>query len=609
MKRILIAVTAMLALGAGGAVAMDDDGMMAEGPALSFSGSAGMALTYMGQVKDGATITHESEMTFNHFVKIGIAGAGTTDGGLTFGADVRINTNKVDDADVFIGGDMWTLTVGTPDRASDLAFSLNDVGWDGNLGVDDVAEGVGKSTGDAQARFDLKLGSTTLAFSVATTEATPYKKAVGAETTSVEVDTVTVAPGVDAVIELVEGTGVAGKPAEYVIKDGTGTPYTPGLDGQYHFTFGSWDDAPIIGKAGGREFKFADRGDFFNDDGEFAPAALGRAAYETAFDNKYSPADRSKARVGDIFVSVDGNWELVTAIAAPTRGNDGVVTNPGAVTTQTYQLNGWGYDGDFVVNPAGRNIWNWKAERFAEGDELADRQAAPTDASHGAVLQAFWRYSGAFRLGADDEVGGDGGNADTPDPGAVLVRDATETTPGVAATLELVDGTGTDGIPAKYRLKDGTGKAPVVTVDTVKREIVLKAAMDAIEAQSQKTHWGIGVKSELGPVTLGLGADSNDALMFSVGGSRDGFGGSFFYGRRSMDEGEDVTSMGAEGTFSAGASTGINVVYAQSEMGNVKMDGFGIGVTHDLGGKAKVQAGLASVNDRDKFSAGVTMEF
>jgi len=606
MKRILIAVAA-LGLMAGPAVAMDE---MSEGPALSFSGSAGMALTYMGQVKDGATVTHESEMTFNHFVKIGIAGSGTTDGGLTFGADVRINTTKVDDADVFIGGDMWTLTVGTPDRASDLAFSLGDVGWDGNLGVDDVAEGVGKSTGDAQARFDLKLGSTTLGFSVATTEATPYTKAKAAETTSVMVDTVSVAPGVDAEIELVEGTGTAGKPAEYVIKDGTGTPYTPGLDGQYHFTLGDWDGAPSIGKAGSQKFVYANRGDLFNDDGKFAPPAPSETAYTTAFDEEYD--DQSKAKVGDVLVSGNGSWRVVTSRTAGKQRGDGSFAPANLDFSDTKNLNGWGYDGDFVVNPDGEKIWNWNAGdngRFAEGGEL-DGRDAPTDASHGDVLRAFWIYDSAFRLGADGKVGGStSADADTPHPVAVLVRDATETTAGIAAVLEKVDGTGVDGIPAQYRLKDGTGTAPVVTVNAVEREIVIKAAMDAIEAQSQKTHWGIGVKSELGPVTLGLGADSNDALMFSVGGSRDGFGGSFFYGRRNMDESEDITSMGAEGTFSAGDATSINVVYAQSEMGNVKMDGFGVGVTHDLGGKATVQAGLASVNDRDKFSAGVTMSF
>jgi len=158
-------------------------------------------------------------------------------------------------------------------------------------------------------------------------------------------------------------------------------------------------------------------------------------------------------------------------------------------------------------------------------------------------------------------------------------------------------------------VEDGTVTVPAreVTIE----DVVLEQAVTAIvEAKSQETHWTVGVKAALGPVTFGLGVDSNDAMMASVGGGMDGFGGSIFYGRKDgANGGHDTTSMGAEGTFKAGDATNLNVVYAQSETGNAKMDGFGLGVTHDLGGGAKVQAGLASVNDRDKFSAGVTMSF
>jgi len=73
--------------------------------------------------------------------------------------------------------------------------------------------------------------------------------------------------------------------------------------------------------------------------------------------------------------------------------------------------------------------------------------------------------------------------------------------------------------------------------------------------------------------------------------------------------GHDTTSMGAEGKFSTGDGTSVNVIYASAETGNVKVDGFGVGVTHTLGGDAEVQAGLARVNDRDSFSAGVVMSF
>jgi len=634
MKRILIAATA-LGLMAGPAVAMDE---MAEGPALSFSGSAGMALTYMGQVKDGATITHESEMTFNHFVKIGIAGSGTTDGGLTFGADVRINTTKVDEADVFIGGDMWTLTVGTPDRASDLGFGIDDVGWDGNLGVDDVAEGVGKSTGDHQARFDLKLGSTTLGFSVATTEATPYTKKVDGTKYTIPAQTVTVKGGTFAVagtevklpsfsgnIKSEDGIAVTGTEVKLPSYTGTlaggGTVTIPAVDGTWKI-------------------------------------GTGDAAYEAS-----APTERAFLEGYVRSSNFDGSGKSITI----DNDNAFIITNnAGVVTYASKKTDDFGapISCDFGVNTCAgfagtspKDIYGLKYE----GGEWLDTLDGNAEVPAGARKTAAENYRAHFNLGSDNTIGGENEASDLPETdyddrkAADTLTDAGKTNLLASyeelAGLKRVIATDVDQVSQSQAAREGTldGDASVtvnpdgqvqVTQGTViidgvdvdvtadagatvtqgsvtiknqdveipKQEIVV-GAVEAIMAQSQKTHWGIGVKSELGPVTLGLGADSNDALMFSVGGSRDGFGGSFFYGRRSMDEGEDVTSMGAEGTFSAGASTSINVVYAQSETGSAKADGFGVGVTHDLGGKAKVQAGLASVNDRDKFSAGVTMEF
>jgi len=174
----------MLALGAGGAVAMDE---MSEGPALSLSGSAGLGATFTGEMKDGTTIKEKAKTEFNHFAKITFKGSGVTDGGLTFGAKVRVNTDKVDDAEVHIGGEMWTLTVGDNDKASDLGYSLGDVGFDGNLGVDDVAEKFYNqfSGGDAtkeygvknaaRARLDLTFGVAKVAVSVGQTAGSKYK--------------------------------------------------------------------------------------------------------------------------------------------------------------------------------------------------------------------------------------------------------------------------------------------------------------------------------------------------------------------------------------------------------------------------------------------------
>ncbi len=179
MMRTFLITAATLGLLAGSAVAQDEMAM-ADGPALSLSGSAGLGATFTGEVKKGNTVTSQSKTEFNHFAKVTFKGAGVTDGGLTFGMKVRVNggnEGKVDDAEVHIGGESWTLTVGDNDPASDLAYSLGDVGFDGNLGVDDVAEKFHSQFNDkaygvkdaAQARLDLTFGVATIGVSVGQT--------------------------------------------------------------------------------------------------------------------------------------------------------------------------------------------------------------------------------------------------------------------------------------------------------------------------------------------------------------------------------------------------------------------------------------------------------
>ncbi len=174
MRAILITATTMLGLSLSGAVAQDE--MMSGG--ISLSGSAGLGLTFHGDIDkvDPQTVggngankdvvlkkgvdPAESRSEVNHFVKFVLKGEGVTDGGLTFGASARINTDKVDDAEVYIGGEMWSVNVGAIDPASDMAENLPDVGFDGNIGVDNVAE---EATADTAADAGV-----TLNFGVAT---------------------------------------------------------------------------------------------------------------------------------------------------------------------------------------------------------------------------------------------------------------------------------------------------------------------------------------------------------------------------------------------------------------------------------------------------------
>jgi len=148
MKKLLIACAA-LGLSLGGANAMDD--MAMDGPALSLTGSAGMGLTFMAGEDNTA---NQNRTSIDHFAKVTFTGEGVTDGGITFGMKVRVNTNKVDDDEVYIKGELWEVRVGDIDPASDMAETLPDVGFDGNLGVDNVAEAaLDDTTADVIGKF------------------------------------------------------------------------------------------------------------------------------------------------------------------------------------------------------------------------------------------------------------------------------------------------------------------------------------------------------------------------------------------------------------------------------------------------------------------------
>ncbi len=174
MKRLMITCAA-LGLLAGGAHAQDE--MMAGG--LSLTGEAGLGLIWEGDRslpginyaadgdKDVDAVTHKSRANFLSKFDLKFAGSGVTDGGLTFGAGAKIearggqrqdNAEAVKDAEVYIGGEIWKLTVGNLDPASNMAHNLPDVGYDG-LGVDDIAEraDIG-GAGDANVAFDLDFG-------------------------------------------------------------------------------------------------------------------------------------------------------------------------------------------------------------------------------------------------------------------------------------------------------------------------------------------------------------------------------------------------------------------------------------------------------------------
>src|SRR6056297_1063500 len=125
MKKVLLASTALL-LTAG----------FASAQSIELSGDANAGLKYD---EDGDLVPGGDELTVHNEINMTIAGSGSTDTGLTFGAFLTIDeTDGLDDAEVFVSGVFGTVTVGRIDHATD-SLGIADIGFDG-IGLDDHAE-------------------------------------------------------------------------------------------------------------------------------------------------------------------------------------------------------------------------------------------------------------------------------------------------------------------------------------------------------------------------------------------------------------------------------------------------------------------------------------
>jgi len=551
---------------AGPAVAMDDDGMMAEGPAIAVGGSAKLGLVYSGQKKTGDRVDMEPRTSFHSEVDIEFTGQGVTDGGLTFGAtataEFRSGGASAPAPDVFIGGDMWKIIIGSPKQATDdLAFSLNDIGFTG-LGVDDIAEEPFKLKDSAQARFELTLGVATVAVTVGQTNG----KAVS--------------EGTERKGTLTDG-GLnlsAGQTISFAAEPGT-------------FPIGSTktnNAATITAQTNGAFFQqFVTR--TYVVEGEDDPSH---------YFTKAHLIDALEKRDG--FFDADNDGE----IEADETDRLGLIIDSGAVKFASVQVTPNSnelFEGTTRVRQI-RILTGFK--RNDDDDGWVTSGGAPVTAPK--TVAALDEYASYFDLGDDKGVGGsdDELSAEGRQKLAAMDADVLNKLLKDAVTINTEDDGYVKPEPELTRtIAEGSDIADQKGTVTWVEGAVAKAT-------KSKTHWTAGVKADLGPVTFGLGVDSNDSILANVGGDMGQFGGSIFYGRQ--DGGstmEDLTALGAEVKVTAAEGTTVNAVYAQAERGTAKSDGFGLGVTHALGGGANVEAGFAQVNDQDKFSVGVAMKF
>ena len=167
---------------------------------------------------------------------------------------------------------------------------------------------------------------------------------------------------------------------------------------------------------------------------------------------------------------------------------------------------------------------------------------------------------------------------------------------------------------------------------------------DDTAAEKEDTEWAVGVGFEIGSTSLAIGYDNEKLIQAGIGADLGAFGGKLFFSQQKADGPVDdaadkmlenkKTGIGVELTVSAGENTTINTVYAQGKQSDIRSTydddqgtntaddtlhpsdvqgrtdkGFGVGVSHNLGGGATLKAGFAKVRKQTKASVGVTMSF
>lgn len=159
MKNVLLATTALV-FSAGLAAAE-----------VTVTGSANMGFKYH---QDGEAFSGAGKEAAGWYeIDMDVTGTMETDTGLTFGANIELDSDYASAVDgteglagaVFVSGSFGTITVGQIDPIAE-DYGLQDIGFDG-IGIDDIAEDAGY-IGEADVRWDYATGDFTFGVSVHT---------------------------------------------------------------------------------------------------------------------------------------------------------------------------------------------------------------------------------------------------------------------------------------------------------------------------------------------------------------------------------------------------------------------------------------------------------
>ena len=143
--------------------------------------------------------------------------------------------------------------------------------------------------------------------------------------------------------------------------------------------------------------------------------------------------------------------------------------------------------------------------------------------------------------------------------------------------------------------------------DTVK---VASNAVAAVPAVASDSEYAFGMSFNAGGVTIGVGYDSNKTVNMGAGFTTGEITTNLLYVKTEDDDAtpadEEMTGMGVDMAYAMGAST-VTLSYGRRkpETGEA-MDAVGMGVTHDLGGGATMNAGFGKV-DKDIGTAASPM--
>ncbi len=272
-----------------------------------------------------------------------------------------------------------------------------------------------------------------------------------------------------------------------------------------------------------------------------------------------------------LYADEEPSQEAYDSVYVVARDADSVTINTGAQPSG----NIFGYadlldgEGDPTMNDDGQYI--------PTADPTAEEPAAVEDA---ALITAYNAYRKLYNLGDDGRVGGA-----NPDEGEDGDRNAD------------VGNQILDNEEARKKLSDAYIIDEIVIPDFLVSE--------AVEGKDSETQYAFGMSFEAGGVTIGVGYDSEKTVSMGASFSAGEVSSRLLY----VKTDDDTTGIGADMKYTMGASA-ITLAYGRQkpEMGEA-MDAVGMGVTHDLGGGATLNAGFGKVNETNKASIGIQFAF